>query len=92
MQKDDCISYTKSADDQCCQANNKNDNDEKEINSQFNIQYSTNFEQLSTVGGLTESPTKTSKGGEGFSNHGDQISEFAIITARNRSFSQETEL
>lgn len=63
------MSYTKSADDQC-QGINK-DMDDKDINSQFHIQYSTNFEQLSTVGGLTESPTKTSKGGEGFSNHCD---------------------
>lgn len=53
------------------------------------MQYSNNFAEMSTVGGLTESPAKTSK--EAFSHHGDQMSEF-VITARNRSFSQETDL
>eukprot|EP00347_Sterkiella_histriomuscorum_P007820 403347439 len=83
----DCVSQTKSADDQV--QDDLVDLDGKDIPNEFTLQYTDNFEQMTTVGGLTNSPSK-----QGCSNHGDMISDFQITAAstRHRSFSQETEL
>ncbi|CDW82973.1 adp-ribosylation factor gtpase- [Stylonychia lemnae] len=84
----DCLSYTKSADDQI-QENLEGGCDVKDIQDEFVLQYTNHYEQMSTVGGLTESPSKNGQS----SNHGDLFSEFQINASnRNRSFSQETEL
>ena len=90
----ECLSYTKSADDQVLshQDHHLVDCDGKEIVHDFTLQYTNNYycDQLTTVGGMTESPEKP----EGCNNNTDMFSECMIATAastRNRSFSQMTE-
>lgn len=88
QEMDDCVSQTKSADDvveepplDCC--------DEKNTPNPYGIPYAESLEQMTTMGGLTEAPSKQGM----TSNHGDLISDFQITASlRHRSFSQDTEL
>ena len=88
QEMDDCVSQTKSADDvveedpnDCC--------DEKASPNMFGMPYAESIEQMTTMGGLTEAPSKQGL----ISNHGDLISDFQITAStRHRSFSQDTEL